>query len=477
MAQNIVRTLFFAAMIPMRPRALLLVAGVLSACVQPPPARHFPSAPELTALLEARAKDRRAVGIAVGVVEADGSSTVAFAGDAGAGARTLGRRSGFEIGSITKTFTAILLADMVRTGKVRYDDPVSRYLPDSVRVPSRDGREITLLDLATHHSGLPGMPDNMSPADPNNYLADYSAAQMYAFLSGVQPGDDSYQYSNIGFGLLGHALARAANTPYEELVRERILKPLGMNGTAIELRDGPGEWMVKGHNKRGFAVPLWDLPTIAGAGALRSNLDDMMRFLAANLRAPASGLERSMRATHRMQRPVADSTFLRLGHDAIGMGWQIRAVGDSRIVWKDGGTAGFQTFIGFDPGRRVGVVVLSNTAIEVDDIGFHLIDPKLPLGAPAPIPPRIDVPVSLLRQYAGEYYIGPDFSLGISVEGGQLFARWDGKAQVPLYAESENRFVLDVASARVSFVRDEAGAVNGLVFEQGGSEMRGRRVR
>lgn len=367
----------------MRRRALVL-AALLSACTQPE--RHFPAERELTALLEARVRERRAVGIAVGGLEADGSATMAFAGDAGEGAQPLGGRSGFEIGSITKTFTGILLAEMVRSGEVRYGDPVSRYLPAGVRVPSVDGREITLLDLATHHSGLPGMPDNMDPADPSNPYADYSVAQMYAFLSVFRPEREAgaaYQYSNVGYGLLGHALARAAGSGYDELVRERILGPLRMEGTAIELT---GERMAKGHDKQGEIVPYWDLPTLAGAGAYRSNLHDLMRFLAANLRPPKTGLERSIRETHRPRHAVADTTANRIGIGAMGMGWQIRSRGGSRIVWKDGGTAGFQTFIGFDPERRIGVVVLSNTAIEVDDIGFHLLDPGTPLGAPPPMP-------------------------------------------------------------------------------------------
>jgi CubicO group peptidase (beta-lactamase class C family) len=370
-----------------RRRVLVLAAGLLSACT--PPERHFPAERELTALLETRVRERRSVGIAVGVLEADGSVTTAFAGDAGEGARPLGAGSGFEIGSITKTFTGILLAEMVRTGDVRYDDPVSRYLPQGVRVPSLNGREITLLDLATHHSGLPAMPDNMDPADPSNPYADYSVAQMYAFLAGFRPEREAgaaYQYSNIGFGLLGHALARAAGSGYDELVRERILAPLRLEGTAIELRGELGERMAKGHNRQGDIVPYWDLPTLAGAGAYRSNLDDLMRFLAANLRATDSDLERSIRATHKVQRTVSDTTANRIGIHAMGMGWQIRSRGDARIVWKDGGTAGFQTFIGFDPERRIGVVVLSNTAIEVDDIGFHLLDPGSPLGAPPPMP-------------------------------------------------------------------------------------------
>lgn len=449
----------------MRIRVAVLLAVALSACA--PPARHFPPADELRALIEARVQKRQAVGLALGVIEADGSATVVFAGSAGAGARPLGPRTGFEIGSVTKTFTGALLVDMARTGEVRISDPVARHLPDSVRV----AREITLLGLATHHSGLPAMPDNMAPADHTNPYADYSVGQMYAFLSG-QPVDTnpSYQYSNIGFGLLGHALARAAGTSYEQLARERLLAPLGMSQTSIALRGELGEHMAKGHNRRGGAVPYWDLPTLAGAGAFRSNMTDMMAYLAANLREPASDLERSMHATHRLQHTVSDST-------GMGIAWQLRTVGGRRIVWKDGGTAGFQTFVGFDPERRVGVVVLANSALEVDDIGFHLIDRGLPLVEPPSIPRRIELPASVLRAYAGEYEYGPGASVVVTLENGRLFAQDTGDHRYPIFAETRTRFFYDVADAWITFVRDGEGAVTGLVFSQNGDEKPARKVR
>ena len=135
----------------------------------------------------------------------------------------------FEIGSITKVFTASILADMASRGEVRLDDPVAKYLPSSAHIPSRNGRQITLLDLVTQSSGLPRMPSNFTPRDSMNPYADYSVQQLYAFLSGYQLTRDigaTYEYSNLGMGLLGHALALKAGTSYERLVTRRILTPL-----------------------------------------------------------------------------------------------------------------------------------------------------------------------------------------------------------------------------------------------------------
>lgn len=413
-------------------------------------------------------------------MRADGSTEIAFAGDAGPGARPLSARSGFEIGSITKVFTAILLAEMVRTGEVRYEDPVSRYLPDGVRVPSRNGRQITLLDLATHRSGLPPMPDNIRPADRTNYLADYSVEQMYEFLSRTRllsdPGSD-YRYSNYGFGLLGHVLARAANKPYGQLVRERVLAPLGLRDTDIRLPGDRDRLMTRGHNHAGVVVPYWDLPTLSGAGELETDLHDMMRFLAANLRPSRTGVEHSVHEVQRSRGPVPDSADVR--HiDETGMAWQVRTVGGSRILWKDGGTAGFQTFIGFDPVRRVGAVVLSNTNIEVDDIGFHLIDPSLPLGAPRPIPVRIQLAASALDDFVGEYSLAADESLFVTRQGGELVIHWTSDPEeTRIVPEAENRFFMEGADADFTFTRDAAGAVTALLVRFGDSESRGRRVR
>src|SRR5262249_55292167 len=178
----------------------------------------LPSDSAVRALLASRVQTfpdtgKHGTGIVVGLLDASGRRRILAVGVDSNGV--------FEIGSITKTFTATALADMVEHGEVGLDDPVAKYLPDSVHVPTRNGKQITLLDLATQSSGLPRMPSNMTPQDPMNPYADYSVQQMYAFLAGYQLTRDigaSYEYSNLGVGLLGHALALKAGTSYETLV-------------------------------------------------------------------------------------------------------------------------------------------------------------------------------------------------------------------------------------------------------------------
>ena len=283
-----------------------------------------------------------------------------------------------EIGSITKAFTGALLAEMASRGDLALDDPVEALLPGGVTVPSDGERRITLEDLATHTSGLPRIPSNMRPASFLNPYVDYSVEQLYEFLGSheLRRGvGEAYEYSNLGFGLLGHALALRAGASYEDLLRERILGPLGMDDTGITLSDDGRARLAPGHNARGDTVPNWDLPTLAGAGALRSTAADMLRFLAAHLRGDDGIGARIVTATQ--ARRAAGSANM-----DIGLGWHILRRPDRTLVWHNGGTGGYRTFAGFDAGRGIAVVVLTNSAVSADDIGFHLLDPSMSLTAP-----------------------------------------------------------------------------------------------
>lgn len=402
---------------------------------------------------------RHGSGIAIGLLDASGTRRIIAAGVDSAGV--------FEIGSITKAFTTSLLQDMVDRGEVRLADPVAQYLPRSVTVPSRGERRITLLDLATQSSGLPRMPSNFTPRDSMNPYADYSVQQMYAFLSGYQlprdPGAE-YEYSNLGMGLLGHALALKGRATYEELLRRRILAPLGMRETAITMTPALRARVVAGHNPEGRVVPLWDLPTLAGAGALRSTVNDMLTFLAANLDSAATPLSPTLRRTHG-ERHATNNPGL-----TMGLGWHILARPGGNIVWHNGGTGGFRSFAGFDPVRRVGVVVLSNFNAGVDDVGFHLLDETFPL---RPIPRRrVEVAVDslVLMRYVGEYELAPTFKVAVTREGARLFVQATGQPRFPIFAETDSTFFLRVVDAQITFSGDR------LTLHQNGRSTPGRKV-
>ena len=334
----------------------------------------FPPDEEVREFVRPYVGNGQAKGIVVGLLEPDGTRRVLTFGEPGEGARPLGASSVFEIGSITKSFTGAVLADMVRRGEVKLDDPVAKYLPAGVRVPTHNGRQITLVDLATHMSGLPRFPTGYEPPDPGNPYAQYAAEHLYAFLSSyeleLEPGA-KFEYSNLGMGLLGHALARAAGAEsFKTLVAERVLRPLGMSMTGYGREGELSPWMTRGHDKEGKVASPFDIDVLAGGGGLNSNVNDLMTYLEASIGEPTSPLEHAMRDAHRghhTPRPGME----------VGLGWMSAKRGALNLVGSRGGSAGYSTFIAFDPDTRAGVVVLANSSgfEYADKIGRDLLNP------------------------------------------------------------------------------------------------------
>ena len=436
----------------------------------------FAADPTVRAIIADRIAAKRGMGLVVAVLEKGKEPRIHTAGVSGIAGLPLDGNTVFEIGSVTKVFTGALLADMAARGEVRLDDPVSKYLPKTVRVPSRNGRQITLLDLATQTSGLPRLPGNLRPADAANPYADYGAELLYQFLSSYtlpRNVGEKYEYSNLGVGLLGHVLSLRGGKSYGQLVKERILDPLGMHDTSVELWPSMKPRMAQGFNAYGTPVRTWDFSVLAGAGALRSTANDMLRFLAANLDS-GSNLTAMALAEARLSRRAADRPGNR-----IGLGWHIVDVFGTTLTWHNGGTGGFRTFIGMDEAKRRGVIVLSNSTISPDDIAFHLLEPQVAL-AGAPAPPRLRSEIAVdprkLEAYVGVYQLAPEFQLTISREGGSLFGQATGQPRAQLFAESEIEFFLKVVDAQVTFVKGSTGKVNQLILHQNGSNIAGLRV-
>ncbi len=366
---------------------------------------------------------------------------------------------------------------MVGRGEVSLDQAVATLLPPNVRVPSRTLHPITLVSLATHRSGLPRLPDNLAPKDPDNPYADYGVDRLYAFLSAYQLPREvgaAYEYSNLGAGLLGHALALRLHQGYEAALVSRVLEPLGMRDTRITLSPDQRARLAAGHTEAGYAAANWDIPTLAGAGALRSTADDLLTFLAANLGSAPPALLTALELTHQ---PRYDTGKL---PGKIGLGWHIRTTGTGDLTWHNGGTGGYHSFVGFDGHRHVGVVVLYNSEASIDDIGFHLLDPQLPLAKAAPPPTRrveVHLANAALDACVGKYALTPAFVITITREGGQLFLQATGQPNLPVFAESETRFFLKAVDAQITFVKDATGRVTELVLHQNGLDQRATRQR
>ncbi len=339
---------------------------------------QIPSDAEIRKILAGRVGgENLGSALVVGVIDANGRRVVAYGSLAKDDKRRLDGDTVFEIGSMSKVFTSLLLMDMVRRNEVALTDPVAKFLPASVKVPERNGRKITLADLSTQSSGLPRLPNNLSPKNFLNPYADYTVQNLYDFLSRYQLTRDigsQYEYSNLGVGLLGHALSMRAGMSYEALVKSRICDRLDMNDTRVTLTPEMKARLAVGHNPALVPVENWDLPTLAGAGALRSTANDMLVFLAANLGYVKSPLAQAMADEVSIRRPVA-------GEIEIAYGWHVQTKDGSSIIWHNGGTGGYRTYMGYDPKARTGVVVLSNVSSPAgpDDIGRHLLNASYPL--------------------------------------------------------------------------------------------------
>ncbi len=404
--------------------------------------------------------------IVVGVIDEKGTRFTSYGRtNKTTDAKSAGENTVFEIGSVTKVFTGTLLAEAIKRGEVRADDPVSKFLPPTVKTPTRNGKEITLLDLATHTSGLPRLPANFAPKDEQNPYADYTIERMYDFLSNYTLTRDigaKYEYSNFGMALLGHILSLRARMNYEDLVKARILKPLEMNDTTITLSAELKSRTAQGFDENGEASGLWDFPKLEGAGALRSTAKDMAKFVRANLYLTATNLADVFAEARKPRREAAGANM------KIGLGWHVLAASTGDVTWHNGGTGGFRSFVGFNPMQKRGIVVLTNSAESVDDIGFHFLDEKIPLKK---IKPFVVVSEKVLDEYVGSYELAPSVVFTVTRAGDKLFAQLTGQPRFRVFAETENKFYYKVVNAQLTFNRAADGKIESLTLHQGGDQI------
>ncbi|MER0440907.1 serine hydrolase [Emticicia sp. W12TSBA100-4] len=276
----------------------------------------------------------------------------------------------FEIGSISKTFTGILLADEVVKGKMSLDDPINKYLPDSIRKMEFKDVPITLKTLSNHSSGFPRLPMNLYKKgdDANNPYQNYDAGRMFSYLKTFKPFREvgvNYEYSNFAVGLLGTIVAQQNQVSYEELLLQKICKPLKLKNTKISLDATDKNNFAQGYDEKGKAASTWDLNMLAGAGGIRSTTNDMAKYVEANMNKAPKQLQEAIDLSHKI-------TFEN-EQNIVGLGWHITKRKGNTIYQHSGGTGGFRTFVGFDKERQIGVVVLSNSAEEVAMIGMGLL--------------------------------------------------------------------------------------------------------
>ena len=414
--------------------------------------------------------DRTGACVAVAVVEAESVARAYVCADPKQLPR-IGPDSAFEIGSVSKTMTAALLADLILQGKAALDDPLDAYLPQGVSAPAFQGRQILLKHIVTHTSGLPVTPDFSTAKSMDDPYAQVDEASIWKTLSSATlsraPGSQ-FEYSNYAMMLLSAVIARRAGSDFETLMRARLFVPTGMQGAFINQQPA-GVRLAQGHTPNGRTAAAWTFQTaVSGVGGVKATLDDMVRYLQAQLGTAEAAITPALRLS---QQPVETESPV-----PMAMNWMLVPLDDRRVYVHEGGTGGFSAFTAFDPHTRRGVAVLSDTALTsiggLGSLGNHLLDARLPLGKARTL---ATPDPALLASIAGDYAMLPGLDMRLTVEGGRLFAQATGQARYEMgYDSAGDFFPLAFDAVLRPSPRSDGGYL--LVFLQSGAAYPLRRL-
>ena len=425
-------------------------------------------------LIDRVGKNENDVGIIVKIVTPADERVISHGHRHAGDARPLDGDTVFEIGSVTKVFAALVLADAVQRNEVTLVDPVAKYLPLGVSVRTRNDRSITLLDLATHTSGLPFMPENAPPLnDPA--AAKYSGADLARFVANYQPTRDAgsqWDYSNIGYWLLSEALAARVGDNFENLVRERVIARLGLTNTDFRVSQKMKSDVAQGHDAAVKPAPSVSSMSIyslmPAAGGLYSTPNDLVKLLAAAMGLHSSPLAGAIKLTLDTRRPTG-------GSEQQALGWSVIGKEEDEIIYRDGGTYGFASSIAFAPKQHIGVVVLSNQNGSVDDIARHLMRPDIPLKTAAKTShTEITIDPTLLDRYIGRYEIKDEGTFTVAREDNFLTiespADW-GLPKLRIRPETDRDFFAAELPLRITFRLDAGDHVTGfLIYPPNGNK-------
>jgi D-alanyl-D-alanine-carboxypeptidase/D-alanyl-D-alanine-endopeptidase len=456
---------------------IVAVAGVLGSMLAfPTRAQHAPEATgrawtipgdeEIRRLLVERL-DGRSVGVVVGVLEPTGTRIVTFGRSGAADGRALDGETVFQIGSVTKVFTGLLLADMTVRGLVQLEDPAAKYLPVGVRMPQR-GRPITLIDLSKHWSGLPSMPTNFSLRGRPDPYAAYTEQDLHRFLDEHMPAREpgTQEYSNLGVALLGRLLARRSGLEYETLLRQRVIDPLGLRHTAITVDAEMRKRLSPGHDRFLQPVDTWNLLALPASGSLRSTANDLLRFVRFNLSDES---------------PLRDAMLLQRA-PGRALGWGRSTIGGDAVFGHEGGKEGYRSAVVFNPRTRTGVVILMNTRADESPMAIarHLLFGGHPLAPPGAIPSRpvrAIVDPAALGECEGRYRLDSGGLVEVARRGDHLLVQVAGEGVATYFPSTRELFWGNTDDADIRFGRDPAGRISTLTLRSGSSERVADRIR
>ena len=411
----------------------------------------------------------------IGVIDGDTEFVLGVGQISKKDTRTPDRNTVFEIGSVSKVFTGILLADAIERGVVTADQPADDLLPEGVSMPifsKKPDRKITLSDLSTHVSGLPRLPDNLDLMAANPY-ANYTANDLFDFLKTHklkrEPGTVDV-YSNLGVGLLGVLLSRKQKLDYESLLRKRISEPLQMADTSITLSKDQSNRLAPPHDGSLTRPPNWEFDALAGAGAIRSTAGDMMKFLRANLNPPNGDTGKAIELAFTRQLESKG-----VGSSAMGFGWLINS--GTNTHWHNGGTAGYHSIVFVNRKQKRALVILSNTSTtEIDQLGSQIM--ALLSGQdvqPKKFRKTIDASPKICARYVGRYKLNEAMMFEIAYANAEktlLTVQLAGQSAIPIYPESETLWFTKAVKADIEFAVDESGKCTALTLIQAGLKQR-----
>ncbi|KRA52185.1 hypothetical protein ASD77_10855 [Pseudoxanthomonas sp. Root65] len=411
--------------------------------------------------------DRTGACMAVAVVENGAVARTFQCADASDAAR-IGPDSAFEIGSVSKTMTAALLADLIVQGKGSLDDPLSAWLPPGTTLPDYQGKPILLRHVVTHTSGLPALPSRMGAADMTDPYAKLDEAALLASLGDVTltaaPGT-TFEYSNFASMVLSYAVARRAATGMETLLKQRLFAPLGMRHAYVD--DAPaGVRAAVGHTPNRQPASAWHFQAnLAGVGGVRATLDDMVRYVQGQLGAEKTTISPALQAS---QQKISDAP-------PMAMNWMLMPVGDRTVHVHEGGTGGFSSFVSFDKEKRRGVVILSDTTWNsigsLGSLGLHLVDASFPLGQPR----RETTPqAGLLDDLVGEYRLASGMKMTLRRHGDALEIQATGQGAHAMGHDSAGDFYPRDFDAVLRPQRNAAGT--SFVWMQMGAALPATRI-
>jgi serine-type D-Ala-D-Ala carboxypeptidase/endopeptidase len=388
-----------------------------------------------------------ASGIVIGIYDAGKLEIYGFG--SGPGGKRPDGRTLFELGSVTKVYTSLLLADAVQRREVELDTPVAALLPPGVTAPTAGKDAITLRHLALHSSGLPRLPPSLEPrAQSTNPYAGYGENELYADLVRTRldaPPGTRIAYSNYGVGLLGHVLGAKLGVGYREAVKTRILTPLGLSDTFFTVPPQAAARKAQGTSSELVRVPAWHWDALSGAGALISTARDQLVLVEAELEAAAGG-----RATLRRAMALTQESQLEDSGANAGLGWQID--GEGRY-WHNGTTGGHHAFVGFDPKTRRGIVLLASTAAGMLD---QITSRIYKILAGEQVKPIVMPTAEQLASYAGTYQFG-DQPLTMVVEGRRIYVEGPGEPKIRMLPIGEREFWIEPLQAIVVFEPEDGG--------------------